>query len=129
MDNNGIVLRIEYGEITFLLTADIFSEAEAVMLAGGAPLKASVLKVAHHGSGTSSSRAFLKAVSPAVAVISVGDENRFGHPDPEALARLQAQVPPGRQLQTSTHGDIHLTTDGRRLWLETERTPPAAPAP
>jgi competence protein ComEC len=129
VDNNGVVLRIEYGEVAFLLTADIFSEAEAALLAGNAPLSASVLKVGHHGGDTSSSRDFLNAVSPALAVISVGRENRFDHPDSEVVERLRALVPPERQLLTSTHGGIHLTTDGRRLWLETERTLPRGPSP
>ena len=104
-----------------LLVGDIYTEAEAALLARDAPLAATVLKVGHHGSEYGSSPAFLEAVAPAVAVISAGEDNPFGHPHPETQERLQARLPPGQLLLTSEHGDIHLTTDGRRLWLETDR--------
>jgi competence protein ComEC len=120
VDNNSIVLRLEYGAVSFLLAGDIYTEAEGAMVRRGAPLKATVLKVGHHGSEAASSQEFLSAVAPALAVVSVGAENRFGHPHPQALERLHSLMPRDRVLFTSERGDIHLTTDGRRLWLETE---------
>ena len=129
MNNNAVVLRLEYGEVMMLLTADIYTEAEASLLARRAPLDAVVLKVAHHGSDTSSSEAFLDAVSPALAVVSAGRDNRFGHPAPITLERLSERVPWGRVLLTPTHGDVHFTSDGHGLWLETEREAEGLPAP
>jgi competence protein ComEC len=121
IDNNSLVMRLDYGEVSFLLAADIYAEAEQALLARKAPLSATVLKVGHHGSGSASSVEFLNTVAPAVAVISAGRENRFGHPHPETLARLQSRVGPGLALLTSERGDIHLSTDGKRLWLDTGR--------
>ncbi len=118
-NNNSLVLRLSYGEVVFLLTGDVESPVESVLLAGGAPLDATVLKVGHHGSNSSSSAPFLEAVSPSLAVISVGEDNRFGHPDDEVLQRLRAMLPHDRVLLTSQQGDVEVTTDGKRLWLKT----------
>ncbi len=87
-NNGSIVLRLDYGRSSALLTGDAEGEAEQAMLAAGVPLRADVLKVGHHGSSASTSAQFLAAVQPRLAVISVGAENRFGHPSPELLARL-----------------------------------------
>ena len=129
VNNNAVVLRLEYGEVMMLLAADIYTEAEAALLARRAPLDALVLKVAHHGSDTSSSEAFLDAVSPALAVVSAGRDNPFGHPAPITLERLSERVPWGRVLLTTTHGDVHFTSDGHGLWLETERDAEGLAAP
>ena len=121
-NNNSLVLRLSYGEVEFLLTGDIETPIESALVARGAPLDATVLKVGHHGSATSSSAPFLEAVSPSLAVISVGEGNRFGHPDEEeVLPRLLAMLPDDRLLLTSQHGDVEVTTDGKRVWVETER--------
>jgi len=117
-----VVLRVAYGEVSFLLTGDIEHYAESAMLASGVNLASTVYKVPHHGGNSSSSRAFLDAVSPTVAVISVGADNRFGHPDEEVVARLQQYVVLNTNvLLTSEHGDIQFTTDGEKLWMDTER--------
>ncbi len=121
LNDASVVLRLVYGEVSFLLTGDSSSEAEGVLVDRGAALDSDVLKVAHHGSRTSSSRAFLEAVSPAAAVISVGEGNRFGHPHPEALAALSAHVPAERLFLTSRHGTVEVVTDGQTLRVETER--------
>lgn len=88
-----IVMFWQYGQETFLLTGDAESEHEQAMIGRGIVKHADILKVGHHGSTTSSSEAFLKAVSPKFAVISVGRNNKFGHPAPSTLARLQKFVP------------------------------------
>jgi competence protein ComEC len=120
LNNSSVVLLLTYGDVSFLLTGDIEAAVEEALVEGGAPLQATVLKVAHHGSKSSTVQGFLDAVSPALAVISVGSENRFGHPDKGVMQRLRAATG-GRVALTSELGDIELTTDGRRLWLDTER--------
>lgn len=120
-NNNALVLRLVYGEIEFMLTADIEAEAERLLLRAGVPLRSDVLKVAHHGSATSTTPRFLSAVSPAVEVISAGPDNRFGHPRPEVISRLDASLGSGRTYSTAERGDIELITDGSRLWIKTSQ--------
>jgi len=76
-----------------------------------------VLKIAHHGSETSTSSQFLAAVAPEVAVISVGADNTFGHPSPEVLERLIDRVGEDNVYRTDEDGTIEFITDGDRLWL------------
>jgi competence protein ComEC len=91
INNNSVVLRIEFGKIAILLTGDAQSEAEARLLShGGADLRADILKVGHHGSAYSSTPAFLAAVQPKIAIISCGLHNVFGHPSPRTLVALHA---------------------------------------
>ena len=86
-----------------------------MLVNSGSNLRSNVLKVGHHGSKFSSSEEFLRAVKPALAVISVGKKNRYGHPTPEALERLQAAG--ARILRTDEDGDIEIVSDGERLWI------------
>jgi competence protein ComEC len=116
-NNNGLVLRLDYGQNSFLLTADAQAEAEAQMLASGVRLKADVLKVGHHGSRLSSSAPFVAAVAPRIAVIQVGKGNHFGQPDPEALARLASAA----IFRTDLNGRVEVIGDGQNLWVKTER--------
>jgi competence protein ComEC len=117
LNNNSVVLRLVYGEVSFLLTGDIEAEAEASLLEQGGPLRATVLKAGHHGSDGSSTPAFLAAVQPSVAVISAGAENTFGHPSPTTRLRF-AGVP---LFRTDLNGHVRFETDGRRLWAEPAR--------
>ena len=80
-----------------------------------------MLKVAHHGSRSSSTGAFLAAVSPAVAVISAGDDNRFGHPHVETLETLRRLVAPDSLFVTSDNGTVEVVTDGERIKVRSER--------
>jgi competence protein ComEC len=116
-NNDSIVARLTYGQISVLLTGDIEAEVEQQLVAGGATLASTVLKAAHHGSCNSTTHEFLEAVAPEVAVISVGAENRFGHPCAEALERL-AGLPVYR---TDEQGAIEVISDGSRVWVETEQ--------
>lgn len=116
-NNASVVLRLSYGEVAFLLTGDIEAAAEVDLLLSGAELAATVLKVAHHGSASSTLPDFVEAVQPQVAVISAGADNPFGHPAAPTLARLADTA----VLRTDLHGSITITTDGRRLWVKTER--------
>ena len=121
INDASLVLRLVYGEVSMLLTGDIFAEGERALLRRGAALDSDVLKVAHHGSGSSSTAEFLSAVSPAAAVISVGAGNRFGHPDAAVVERLREFVPDDMLLLTSERGTVEFVTDGEWLWVRTER--------
>jgi competence protein ComEC len=91
INNNSVVLRVEFERVAMLLTGDAQAEAEARLLShGGADLRADILKVGHHGSAYSSTPAFLAAVQPKIAIISCGLQNVFGHPSPRTLAALHA---------------------------------------
>jgi len=121
IDNNGVVLRLSMGEVSFLLTADVYADRERYLLGQGVGFRTTVLKVAHHGSDTSTTSAFLAAVAPQVAVISAGADNPFGHPSTEVVARLEERVGYDRLYLTAEDGTVTFTTDGERLWVETER--------
>ena len=117
-DDSSLVLRVSLGDAAFLLTGDIGADGEAYLLSNHADLlHAPVLKVAHHGSGESTSTAFLAAVQPLTAVISVGEDNPYVHPSPRTLDRLGARP----VFRTDLHGDVEITTDGHKLWIKTER--------
>ena len=120
-DNASLVLRLVYGEVSILLTGDIFSETERALLASGAALDSDVLKVPHHGSDSSSTRDFLSAVSPAAAVISVGEGNLYGHPHAEVVERLREVVDDDMLFLTAERGTVEFITDGKTLWVRTER--------
>ncbi len=121
IDNNGIVLRLKIGEVSFLLTADIMWEAEFELITCRANLTSTVLKVAHHGSGTSTTSEFLAVVSPQLAIISVGEGNPFGHPSDEVMGRLEQKLGQENIYRTDEHGTIEFITDGERLWVRVER--------
>jgi beta-lactamase superfamily II metal-dependent hydrolase len=117
-DNNGsVVLRISYGKRRFLLTGDAEEEAELLMLRSGVDVRADVLKVGHHGSGSSTSVRWLNAVRPSRAVISVGARNAFGHPKPEVVDRIMRRRI--RIYRTDRDGTILMRTDGTYLQTRT----------
>lgn len=116
-----MVLRLSLNKVSFLFTADIGREAEWYLIAQRANLKSAVLKVAHHGSQTSTSPEFLAVVSPEVAAISVGTNNRFGLPYSEVVDRLAERLGSDRLYLTSTHGTIEFVTDGDRLWVKYDK--------
>ena len=118
MDNNSVVLRLSTGNVSFLLTGDIMREAEWELIRGWADLTSTILKVAHHGSDTSTTPEFLAVVSPRVAVISAGADNKFGHPNDEVVGRLEQELGGENVYRTDEHGTIEFTTDGERLWVE-----------
>ncbi|MFW6105471.1 MAG: DNA internalization-related competence protein ComEC/Rec2 [Chloroflexota bacterium] len=117
VDNNGLVLRLSWGSVSFLFTADIREEAEFELIGQRANLKSTVLKVAHHGSETSTTSQFLAAVDPEVAVICVGADNPFGHPSPEVLERLIDRLGDDNVYRTDEDGTVEFITDGERLWV------------
>lgn len=119
-NNNSVVTRLVVGQVSFLLSGDIEEVAEAALVTSGQELTSTVLKIPHHGSDTSSSAAFLNAVNPELVVISVGADNRFGHPSPQVLERLENLVGEDRILRTDENGTIEVMTDGERVWIETD---------
>ena len=110
----SVVLRLEYAEFSALFTGDISSDTEEALINSGADLRSDVLKVGHHGSKYSSGQAFLAAVKPVVAIISVG-KNRYGHPTQEALERLKAVG--AKILRTDEAGDVEVVSDGEKVWV------------
>jgi len=118
-NNTSIVLMITYGETSFLFTGDAERDAEQVILSSGADLSATVLKVGHHGSDTSTTYPFLREIMPEYAVISVGDGNSYGHPTDDTLSRLRdADV---KVFRTDIQGDIYCTSDGRTVTMSASR--------
>jgi len=121
IDNNGVVLELTMGEASFLLTADIWQEAEFELINQRAIRQSTVLKVAHHGSDTSTTAEFLAVVNPQLAVISVGVDNPFGHPSDEVMDRLKEKLGSENIYRTDEQGTIEFITDGERLWVKVER--------
>jgi competence protein ComEC len=116
INNNSLVMRLVYDEVSFLLAADIEYEAEYNLIMQRANLNSTVLKIAHHGSNTSSTNEFLAVVDPDIAVISVGAKNRFNHPHPDVLNRINTVVGKERLYLTSQDGTVEFRTDGISLW-------------
>ena len=111
------LIRVSYGEASFLFTGDLVAEQEQQVLANGTNVASTVLKVGHHGSRTSSSQEFLTAVNPGWAVISCGYNNSFGHPHKEILHRLTSCTK-AEILRTDQQGAIVFRTDGKSIKVE-----------
>jgi competence protein ComEC len=120
-NDRSIVLRLTYGESSFLFTGDLTSVAERRLLDSDVKVRAAVLTVAHHGSKGSSSASFLQAVAPSIAVVPASVGNQFGHPHAETLERLRNHVDPERLLVTMDRGTIDIETDGRSYRVHTAR--------
>lgn len=116
----SIILKLTYGEVSFLFTGDLMEWGEKSVVGSGADIGATVLKVGHHGSETSSGREFLQAVHPRVAVMSVGQHNAYGMPDKIVLDRLSdigAKI-----YRTDHHGAVTIKTDGHDVDVSTVTT-------
>lgn len=116
-NENSIVAKLTYGQVSFLLTADCENRCEGA-LKDSEDLDADVYKVGHHGSRTSSGAAFLQEVTPSVAIISAGADNRYGHPHPEAIARIQGYTQ--NIFTTIDEGTIVVETNGDTLKVTNE---------
>lgn len=116
-NDNSFVLRLAYGKRAILFEGDAERGEEGDLVERfGSRLRADVLKVGHHGSKTSSTPAFLAAVSPAIAVVSCGVRNRYGHPFPGTLGALRSIG--AKTLRTDRVGAITITTDGTTLLVD-----------
>lgn len=118
-NNSSIVLKITYQNVSFLFTGDVELESENDLVGWRGELKSTVLKIAHHGSKTSTSSPFLDRVSPDIAVISSGRGNTFGHPADETIKKLTDKNI--TIYRTDQNGTITLLTDGTSLKITTER--------
>lgn len=118
LNNVSLMFRVDFGETSFLLTGDAEKEAEQAVLDSGVDIQCDVLKAGHHGSSTSSSRAFLDAVDPDYAVITCGKGNSYGHPHRETMQAFN-----GRGIsvyRTDEMGSVRVYSDGKTLRWETE---------
>ena len=122
-NNNSVVMRLSYGRITYLLTADIEAPAESRLARNPDNLKSTVLKVGHHGSRSSTTASFLEKVSPSLAVVSAGADNRYGHPHREVIDRLIRKLGPDSVFRTDLDGSVELISDGVDLWVKTGNDP------
>jgi len=116
-NNDGLVVRIRFGDKAFLFTADMEKPAEVAVLKEGLDLRSDIVKVAHHGSRTSSTPAFVAATRPSLAIISVGRTSIFGHPHRDVVERWRASG--AEVMTTGQRGTISVTTDGRELRIST----------
>jgi competence protein ComEC len=119
LNDYSIVLQLVYGETKFMFTGDAEQTSEKEILARFSDLKVDVLKVGHHGSNSSTTAAFLKAVAPQYAVVSVGKYNQYGYPSQEVTNRLeQARV---KVYRTDNQGTIIATSSGKAITFSTGR--------
>lgn len=124
LNDFSVVVKVTYSKTSFLFTGDAEEVSEKEMINKKYDLKADVLKVGHHGSQSSTSRAFLKAVSPGYAVISAGKENDYGHPDKAILDRLEAAKV--KIFRTDIDGTVIAKSDGKTITFDKKPSSPAS---
>ncbi len=117
LNNYSAVLRLTYGDVSFLFMGDAEQESEDQITAD---VSADIIKLGHHGSSTSSSQAFLEAVSPSAAIISCGKDNSYGHPHEETLQTLDRLGV--ESYRTDQDGTVTVTTDGTAYRIETAKS-------
>lgn len=117
LNNGSAAVRLAYGQVSFLFLGDIEKEADKALLKQKGFLKATVVKVPHQGSRTGSSQELVEAMKPSVAVISVSEGNRFGHPADEVIERFQKCG--ARIYRTDRQGAIIIRTNGEKIQIET----------
>lgn len=123
INQDSVVLKVTYNEISYLFVGDAEKPAEESMMEAGLDLDADVLKVGHHASRYGSSAEFLSAVSPAISVIQVGADNSYGHPHEEAVERIEATG--SRIYRTDLDGTVVVATDGTKLTVAAGGAPAA----
>lgn len=121
LNDTSVILHVQYGDTSILLTGDAesFAEKAALKALPEDYFRSTVLKVGHHASSSSSSAAFLNAVDPSIAVVSLGKDNDYGHPHKEVVDALKSRDIP--LYRTDTQGIIHITLDGEGYAVETEK--------
>ena len=116
LNNYSPVIKIEYGDTSFLFTGDAEKEIEKEILSNNEDIKSDILKVGHHGSSTSTSDEFLNAINPSIAVISVGEDNTYDHPTNSTLSRLNENKV--KIYRTDQQGTIIFSSDGHNISQE-----------
>jgi competence protein ComEC len=119
LNNYSPVILIQFGSNKFLFTGDAEKEVEKKILSSNVNIKADVLKLGHHGSSSSTSEEFLRAVSPSMGVISVGKDNSYGHPHKETLTLLKLNKI--KILRTDIDGSITLYSDGKSVYEKNKK--------
>lgn len=119
MNDSSVVVRVTYGENHFLFQGDAEKASETDILEAGFPVQADVIKLGHHGSKTSSTEKYLRAVSPQLAIISCGENNSYKLPSESTLQRLSALGIDYRR--TDRNGNIVVTSDGKEFTVQTEK--------
>ncbi|MFZ2497407.1 lamin tail domain-containing protein [Methanosarcina sp.] len=123
LNENSVVLKVTYGETSFLLMGDAGLEAENDIMKAGYDVDTDILKVGHHASRSGSGTSFISAVSPSVSIIEVGTGNDYGHPHAEILKRLQKA---SKVYRTDMDGTISVTTDGSTYDVTTQKARPVS---
>ena len=118
MNEDSIVAQLRYGDVNFLLAADLTKKGEKKLMEEGIDLESHVLKIGHHGACDATSAEFLDAVRPDIAVVTVSKENRFGYPCKETLELLKKKNI--RMIRTDLSGTIVIKSDGKRIWVQDE---------
>nr|WP_300349477.1 ComEC/Rec2 family competence protein [Clostridium sp.] len=113
LNNYSPIMKISYGKTAFMFTGDAEKEAEQEALKEHKNLKANVLKLGHHGSNSSTSEPFLKAVDPSIAIVSCAKNNKYGHPHKETMTKLKNSKV--KVYETFKDGDITITSNGKSL--------------
>jgi competence protein ComEC len=120
-NENSVVMRLQIGQSSFLLMGDAQADAEESILQSGLEINSDVLKVGYHGSNSSTTEAFLSAVSPSIAIISAGENNQYGHPHQETLDKLFAH---GIAVYgTYESGSIAVAADSTSIEIQDEAQP------
>lgn len=126
LNNMSLVIRLEYGNTSFLFTGDMERDEEQSLLDAGVLKKTDVLKVAHHGSDTSTIYPFLRTVMPEYAIISTGADNTYGHPSDDILSRLKDA---GTEVfRTDLNGTVTARSDGNSVSITVEKEADLAPS-
>jgi beta-lactamase superfamily II metal-dependent hydrolase len=118
-NNASVVIRLSYGAVNFLFIGDAEEAEESTLLQSGANVRAQILKLGHHGSRSSTNQEWLQAVSPQLGMISVGADNRYGHPQRETLDLLSRDKI--KVYRTDQQGTIIVVSDGSSYQVSTER--------
>ena len=119
LNDDSIVIRAQYGEVSFMLTGDAEDKAEKAMSNSSLALKSTILKAGHHGSITSTTQTFLDKVNPEVVIISVAEKNKYNHPSQEVIERIKKKS--SEIYATKSHGNIIIKTDGKTYNIETNK--------
>lgn len=122
INDNSIVLQVTFGDVKFLFAGDAENEAEQAILRRFSKLvRSQILKVGHHGSKSSSTPEFIRAIAPSYALISCGLDNSFGHPRPQTLETLKTAG--AKVYRTDLDGYVFIRTDGKKIWGSKSKMP------
>ena len=120
LNDSSIILKLTYGKLSYLFMGDLSSSVEKKLIDRGTDIKADVIKIGHHGAKSSTSKKFLDIVNPKYAIISVGDNNNYGHPHKELLSRLDKQGI--ITYRTDYNSTIILISDGENINITSVKT-------